>query len=152
MNPFRLSTRLQPATRAVARLVSARAAPAPAPGDAPGDAAVRDRRATPDGVAADAAPAPGGAVAVPWVVTRRSASGVIEVEHRGSGPAHSARFALAGRGMLGLSLPRTVLPGERLRVALRGPSAEGTSAAADAMLVLRWFEPDGRELLWPIAL
>lgn len=92
------------------------------------------------------------AVAVPWRVVTRSRSGVIEVQHCGSGPLHSVRFALAGKGMLGLSLPRTVHPGERVRVVLRGSHAEGTMEAADAMLMMRWFQPDGTELLWPIAL
>ncbi|MBK0421843.1 hypothetical protein JD292_07125 [Leucobacter sp. CSA2] len=62
------------------------------------------------------------------------------------------RLALAGGGMLGLSLPRTVQPGERVRAVLRGSDAERALGTADAMLVLRWFEPDGRELLWPISL
>lgn len=99
------------------------------------------------------APARGAsAVPVPWQVTLRSPSGVIEVEYRGVAPAKHVRFALAGRGLLGLSLPQTVVPGERVRVTLRGSHAEATTCAADAMLVLRWFESDGTELLWPIAL
>ncbi|RGE16233.1 hypothetical protein [Leucobacter sp. wl10] len=116
MNPFRLTTRLQPR----ARPQTVRAAPP--------------------------------ATAVPWRVVRRSESGVIEVEQVGGTPLHSVRFALAGSGMLGLSLPRTVLPGERVRVVLRGAQGVRASAAPDAMLVLRWFQPDGTELLWPIAL
>jgi len=92
------------------------------------------------------------AVAVPWRVVRRSESGVIEVEHCGAAPLYSVRFALAGRGMLGLSLPRTVLPGERMRVVVRGGFAESVAGSADTMLVMRWFQPDGTELLWPIAL
>lgn len=96
------------------------------------------------------------AVAVPWRVVRRSESGVIEVEHCGPAPLYSVRFALAGGGMLGLSLPRTVLPGERIRVVVRGTfadrNARSAAASADTMLVMRWFEPDGTELLWPIAL
>lgn len=93
-----------------------------------------------------------GAVAVPWRVVARSASGVLEVEHCGERPAHSVRFALAGAGMLGLSLPGTVLPGERVRVVVRGGVAGVCAAAPDALLVLRWFEPDGHEFLWPIVL
>lgn len=93
-----------------------------------------------------------GPAEVPWRVSQRSDTGVIEVEHRGTAPLHSVRFALAGQGMLGLSLPRTVLPGERVRVALRGTHSEAAVVAPDAMLVLRWFESDGTELLWPIAL
>lgn len=96
------------------------------------------------------------AVAVPWRVVRRSESGVIEVEHCGAAPLYSVRFALAGSGMLGLSLPRTVLPGERLRVVVRGafsgPAADPDPGSAGTMLVMRWFQPDGTELLWPIAL
>ncbi|PRI11157.1 hypothetical protein B4915_09895 [Leucobacter massiliensis] len=81
-------------------------------------------------------------------MVRRSLSGAIEVEHRGATALFSVRFALAGGGLLGLSLPRTVLPGERIRVVLRGSPVD----APDAMLVMRWFQPDGTELLWPIAL
>lgn len=89
---------------------------------------------------------------VPWRVASRSITGSLEVEHCGAQPLRAVRFALAGGGLLGVSLPRTVRPGERLRVVLRGTHADGAVTAADAMLVLRWFEPDGRELLWPVAL
>lgn len=122
MNPFRISSRVVPAGTA------ASGAPPPKP--------VRARVP----------------VVVPWQVVRRSDDGLIEVEQRGDEPLRAVRFALAGSGLLGLSLPRTVYPGERLRAVLRGGSAEHAGIAPDAMLVLRWFEPDGRELLWPIAL
>lgn len=125
MNPFRLATRLQPPHRA---------------------------RAHREGITAGGhGPSPA-AVPVPWRVTLRSASGVIEVTHVGVHPLSHVRFALAGEGMLGLSLPRTVRPGERVRVTLRGRHSEAATVAPDAMLVLRWFEPGGEELLWPIAL
>ena len=87
---------------------------------------------------------------MPWSVVSRGL-GIIEIEHRGHEAAHQVRFALAGAGMLGLSLPCTVQPGERVRVAVRGTRADEAAAAHDAMLVLRWFQPDGTELLWPIA-
>ncbi len=92
------------------------------------------------------------AYSVPWRVVHRGERGVIEIEHAGSAPVRAVRASLAGQGMLGLSLPRTVHPGERVRVVLRGAAAEGVMAAPDAMLVMRWFEADGTELLWPIAL
>lgn len=92
------------------------------------------------------------AVAVPWRVVARSPTGVIEIEHRGGSPLRAVRVTLAGGGLLGLSLPRTVRPGERLRIVLRGAGPEGAIAEPDAMLVLRWFQADGTELLWPIAL
>lgn len=136
MNPFRLSTRLQPPPRG-RRGPSARAAES---GYGP----------VARGVGAGAASS--GPVEVPWRVVGRSDAGVIEVEHCGEGPLHSVRFALAGGGMLGLSLPRTVYPEERLRVVVRGATGSRAVESSDAMLVLRWFQPDGRELLWPIAL
>ncbi|MBK0418596.1 hypothetical protein JD276_06055 [Leucobacter sp. CSA1] len=92
------------------------------------------------------------AAAVPWRVASRSDSGVIEFEHCGPEPLRGVRFFLAGGGLLGLSLPRTVHPGERLRVVLRGVHADEAVVSADSMLVLRWFHADGTELLWPIAL
>lgn len=88
---------------------------------------------------------------VPWRV-RRPEEGVVEVEHCGQGPLYSVRFSLAGGGVLGLSLPCAVLPGERVAARVRNPGSEAALAAPDAMLVLRWFQPDGRELLWPVAL
>lgn len=93
-----------------------------------------------------------GAQPVPWRVVARSGSGTIEIEHRGAEPLRAVRCMLAGGGMLGLSLPRTMHPGERLRVVLRGVYVDGAITAPDAMLVLRWFQPDGTELLWPVAL
>lgn len=92
------------------------------------------------------------AVEVPWRLSRHPERGVIEAENEGAVPLRAVRLALAGEGLLGLSLPRTVHPGERMRVVLRGVQAERVIIAPDAVLTLRWFEPDGTELLWPIAL
>ncbi len=132
MIPFRLSARLQPRSAA-----------------APALAAVVPRAAV--GAAVSAQEASQGAVVVPWRLAQRSASGVIEVENTSAMALDAVRFSLAGDGLLGLSLPRTVLPGERLRVVLRGSRAEVASGAPDALLVLRWFQADGRELLWPVS-
>lgn len=132
MEAFRLSTRVRQATT---EPVSARKAPV---GAAPHATSVAVPYAVP--------------YSVPWRVAARSRSGSIEIEHRGASPLRAVRFALAGGGMLGVSVPRTIHPGERLRVVLRGTHADGATAAADAMLVLRWLEPDGTELLWPVAL
>jgi len=85
-------------------------------------------------------------------VLRRSDGGVIEFAHLGAAPLRAVRVALAGGGLLGLSLPRTVYPMERLRVVLRGLGSSEAMEAPDAMLVLRWFEADGTELLWPVSL
>lgn len=131
MTPFRLSTRVRPAPS----------------GRASGRASVGAGNRVHDAEGGGSA----NAVPVPWRVSARSKSGVIEVEHIGSEALHSVRFALAGQGMLGLSLPGTVHPGERVRVVVRGVGGDAASAS-DAMLVLRWFQPDGQELLWPIAL
>lgn len=134
MNPFRLTSRTRPPPKAAWRW------------RANISAAVRARAAS------LVTTEPGAAIAVPWQVVSRTPDGGIEVQHCGRSPAHSVRFALAGDGMLGLSLPSTVLPGERVSVHVRSGAARDCAAAGDAMLVLRWFEVDGREFLWPIAL
>lgn len=112
-----------------------------------GQRAARRRRAELDG--ADAVTCSAQCVfarEAPWRVVQRTESSV-EVEHTGDAPLHSVRFALAGDGVLGLSLPRTVMPGERLRVRVWE-----VRDRSRAMLMLRWFEPGGTELLWPITL
>ncbi|MFD5598861.1 hypothetical protein ACFWHR_02275 [Leucobacter sp. NPDC058333] len=160
MNPFRLSTRLQPPAHSAppaAALVRAAVGRAPVPAAVPATVPAPVPAAVPAPVPAAVpptvpAPVPSAAVAVPWRMVLRSRSGVIEVENSSAFALHSVRFSLAGDGMLGLSLPRTVLPGERLRVVLRGARCEASASDADAVLVLRWFQPDGMELLWPISL
>ncbi|MBC9955159.1 hypothetical protein ICM05_11025 [Leucobacter sp. cx-42] len=88
---------------------------------------------------------------VPVRIVCRSAH-TIEIENRSDERLRLVRFALAGGGMLGLSLPRSLEPGDRLRVTVRGVGDPDIASAGDAMLVLRWFQADGEELLWPIAL
>lgn len=135
MATFRLSARaLAPRGHPAARSAVVRAVPEPH------DEPVREQSAE-----------SARAVPVPWRVVRRGL-GVIEIEHCGVDVAHSVRFALSGAGMLGLSLPRTVHPGERVRVVVRGAQSGEAAGASDAMLVMRWFQPDGTELLWPIVL
>lgn len=149
MIPFRLSARLQPRSRSGAPAAPVvPVAPVAPVGRAPRDAGGRGAGTAGDARARDA----GGAIVAPWRIAQRSGSGVIEVENTGASALHAVRFSLAGAGLLGLSLPRTVLSGERLRVAVRGTRAEAAAGAPDSLLVLRWFAADGRELLWPVSL
>lgn len=141
MNPFRLTTRLTVAPRDVRASRSGHARTGADVGIGGGIGAV-------GGGSGDTAPA----TPVPWRVTRRRNLGIIEVTNDAVAPLRAARFTLAGGALIGLSLPRTVHPGESLRVVVRGVHAENACLAPDAMLVLRWFQPDGKELLWPIAL
>lgn len=91
------------------------------------------------------------AVPVPVrVIARRG--GVIEVENHSQTELRQVRFALAGPGVLGLSLPRKLEPGDRVRVVVRGHDLHNGKPAGNTVLVMRWFQPDGQELLWPIAL
>jgi hypothetical protein len=146
MNPFRLTSRR---SLSLSPSKSSRRRPGMSGG---GQAQARAPGFTvPPWDRADDAPSPA-ACAVPWRLARDHRSGIIEVENTGDEPLLSVRFALAGAGLLGLSLPSTVAPGERLRVVLRGTLATDAAAGADAMLVLRWFRADGVELLWPISL
>ena len=140
MNPIRLATRHLSASqcsRASSRVRKRSLAVAAASRGAAGR-----RRPVPTPVSVP--------VRVPVRVIDRSAR-AIEIENRSADRLLLARFALAGAGMLALSLPCTLEPGDRLRVIVRGIHDPDIADAGGAMLMLRWFQPDGEELLWPIA-
>lgn len=88
---------------------------------------------------------------VPWHIEARDEHGDIVLENRSEHTLRSVRFTLAGDGMLGLTLPQSVNPGERVTATVRGVlDSVGEPMDPTAMLVVRWLEPDGTELLWPI--
>lgn len=88
---------------------------------------------------------------VPWHIGARDERGDIVLENRSEHTLRSVRFTFAGEGMLGLTLPQSVGPGARVTATVRGVlGAEGEPIDPAAMLVVRWLEPDGTELLWPI--
>lgn len=89
---------------------------------------------------------------VPWRVLHRNDDGSVTIQNETDAVLRSVRFSAQGRGVLALSLPRRVLPGERITVRVLGVLFDdGSPRAPDAMLVVRWQHPDGTELLWPIA-
>lgn len=88
---------------------------------------------------------------VPWHIAARDEHGDIVLENRSEHTLRSVRFTLAGEGMLGLTLPQSVGPGARVTATVRRVlGVEGEPIDPAAMLVVRWLEPDGTELLWPI--
>lgn len=88
---------------------------------------------------------------VPWRVSRRGADGAVELENTSDRVLRQVRFTLGGAGLLRLSLPARLLPGDRIEVGVRGVlDASGEPRSPDAVLVVRWVDPDGAELLWPV--
>lgn len=55
-------------------------------------------------------------------------------------------LTLHGSGVMAANAPRTLAPGETLEVEIAG-----RHLARDAILVLRWFRPDGIEYLWRVS-
>lgn len=89
---------------------------------------------------------------VPWHVTERGARGRVTVENRSDAVLSAVRFSALGTGLLGLSLPQRVFPGERVSVQVHGVlDADGSPKDPRAMLLLAWRHADGTELTWPIA-
>ncbi|MDH6180448.1 hypothetical protein M2152_000630 [Microbacteriaceae bacterium SG_E_30_P1] len=55
-------------------------------------------------------------------------------------------LTLHGSGVMGANAPARLQPGETLEVDIKG-----RSLARDAILVVRWFRPDGTEYLWRVS-
>lgn len=55
-------------------------------------------------------------------------------------------LTLHGSGVMGANAPTTLHPGDTLEVDIAG-----RSLARDAILVIRWFRPDGVEYLWRVS-
>lgn len=83
---------------------------------------------------------------VPWRVVAREPSRSVTICNDSAERLTFVRFAVAGEGHLGLSLPRHVHPGESLSAELQWPFG-----AADTMITVRWFRPDGHEYLWALS-
>jgi hypothetical protein len=55
-------------------------------------------------------------------------------------------FTLHGPGMMPVSAPASLEPGEALEIAI-----SGTDLARNTIGVVRWFRPDGVEYLWRVS-
>ena len=86
------------------------------------------------------------AYAVPFRVDRSRAPHHYRLINVGHEPIHALRVSLLGSGvMLPVSALR-VAPGGDVTITVRGRDLPRT-----AVLVVRWFRPDGEEFLWRVS-
>lgn len=83
---------------------------------------------------------------VPFVVDRSRAPVRYYLVNRSSETLASVRLSLLGSGLL-LPISRSsMLPGSLLGFAVRGPNI-----ARNAVVIVRWFRPNGDEYLWRVS-
>ncbi|WP_166986221.1 hypothetical protein [Canibacter zhoujuaniae] len=88
------------------------------------------------------------AVTVPWGVGRDAVGRLRAVTNVSNRRLRGVRLMCAGEGLFSQSLPVSLDPGETLRVLYQ----QTEEMRDDGVLVLRWFEPDGGEMLWSVPL
>ena len=77
---------------------------------------------------------------------RRGPAHVYGFTNIGAEPLHGVTLTLHGSGIMGANPPTRLDPGETLEVDI-----VGRNLARDAILVVRWFRPDGVEYLWRVS-
>jgi hypothetical protein len=82
---------------------------------------------------------------VPWHVDR-SAPPVYRLVNTGRDVLRGVSVSVSGRARLRVSAPTSVGPGESVAAIVFGRELE-----RDAVMVVRWFQPDGREYLWHVS-
>ena len=82
---------------------------------------------------------------VPFRV-ERGAGHVYRIVNVSTESVHGVALTLHGGGVMGASAPSTLRPGEALEV-----TVAGRNLARSAIMVVRWFRPDGEEYLWRIS-
>jgi len=83
---------------------------------------------------------------VPFAVDRSNAPQRYYLVNRSTETLDAVRLCLLGSGALLPLSTRRLLPGAALAFVVRGPAL-----ARDAVVVVRWFRPDGDEYLWRIS-
>jgi hypothetical protein len=83
---------------------------------------------------------------VPFVLEREPEQHAYRLTNTSGETVHGVTFTLHGAGIMAISPPRVLAPGHGIEVtiALR-------TLAANTILVIRWFRPDGVEYLWRVA-
>jgi hypothetical protein len=87
----------------------------------------------------------GFAYRVPWHVDR-SAPPVYRLVNTSRDVLRGVSVSVSGRARLRVSAPASVVPGDSVAATVSGPELE-----RDTVMVVRWFQPDGREYLWHVS-
>lgn len=82
---------------------------------------------------------------VPFVLERELSRHAYLLTNTSLETVHGVTFTLHGAGVMAVSPPRTLRPDHGIEVTI-------ATGALDAILVVRWFRPNGTEYLWRVAL
>jgi hypothetical protein len=83
---------------------------------------------------------------VPFHFDRRSAPSSFLLTNRSQERLTGLSFSLLGSGMMKATAPLLMEPGQQIRLRIIGPDL-----SRSAILVIRWFRPDGDEYLWRVS-
>ncbi|MGA1838029.1 hypothetical protein VD659_13975 [Herbiconiux sp. 11R-BC] len=61
-------------------------------------------------------------------------------------PLRGLSFTLLGSGLMRATAPLLLVPGQEIRLHIRG-----SSLPRSAVLIIRWFRPNGDEYLWRVS-
>jgi hypothetical protein len=83
---------------------------------------------------------------VPFLLEREPERHAYRLTNTSAETVHGVAFTLHGSGVMAVSPPRVLRPdhGIEVTIAVR-------SLAANAILVIRWFRPNGTEYLWRVS-
>jgi hypothetical protein len=83
---------------------------------------------------------------VPLTLDRSGAPHSYRLTNTGSEPLRGLSFSLLGSGLMRATAPVLLVPGQQVRLSIRGAALPVSS-----ILVVRWFRPDGDEYLWRVS-
>jgi len=83
---------------------------------------------------------------VPLRLDRRDAPRSYRLSNVGEEPLRGLSFTLLGSGLMRASPPLLLVPGQEVRLRIRG-----SSLPVSAVLIIRWFRPSGDEYLWRVS-
>ena len=83
---------------------------------------------------------------VPLRVDRRDAPRSYRLVNTGEESLRGLSFSLLGSGLMRASAPLLLAPGQEVRLRIRGDDLP-----LSAVLIVRWFRPNGDEYLWRVS-
>jgi hypothetical protein len=83
---------------------------------------------------------------VPLRLDRRDAPRSYRLTNVSDEPLRGLSFSLLGAGLMRATAPLLLVPGQEVRLRIRGDSLPQA-----AVLIIRWFRPNGDEYLWRVS-
>ncbi|MCS5734055.1 hypothetical protein [Herbiconiux daphne] len=83
---------------------------------------------------------------VPLRLDRRDAPRSYRLSNISDEPLRGLSFSLLGSGVMPATAPLLLVPGQEVRLHIRGDSLPRS-----AVLIIRWFRPNGDEYLWRVS-